>query len=69
MQSKIKLAQKRVFDYIQTLQQKTREERKQIYDMIKQIDDQINLDQENIHLIKDKEIRKELMDQFLTLKQ
>ena len=37
--------------------------------MIKQIDDQINLDQENIYLIKDKEIRKELMDQFLTLKQ
>ena len=37
--------------------------------MIKQIDDKINLGQEKIYLIKDKEIRKELMDQFLALKQ
>ena len=42
MQAKIKFARKRVFDYIQTLQEKTRQERKQIYEMIKQIDNQIN---------------------------
>lgn len=31
MQSKIQFARKRVFDYIQTLREKTRQERKQIY--------------------------------------
>ena len=37
--------------------------------MIKQMDNQINQDQEDIRLVKDKEVRKELMDQFVALKQ
>ena len=33
------------------------------------MDNQINQDQEDIRLVKDKEVRKELMDQFVALKQ
>ena len=62
MQSKLQFSKKRVFDYIQTLQQKSLEDRKSIYQMIKQIDSQMDQDQGAIRQVKDKEVRKELME-------
>ena len=62
MQSKLQFSKKRVFDYIQTLQKKSLGERKTIYQMIKQIDGQMDQDQGTIRQVKDKEVRKELME-------
>ena len=58
-----------MFDFIQELQKKTREDRLVIYQKIKQIDEDCEQDQSLIRKIKDKDIRSSLMESFLKFKQ
>ena len=68
IKAKLQLTRKSLFDHIQTLQLLKREERKAIFEQIKQLDKQIDQDQNLVIQVKDRDVRRELMDDILGFK-
>lgn len=68
MKAKIQFAKKNLFGLIQTLQQMNLEKRREIYEVIKQADQQIDQDQQMIQKIKEKAIRAELTEEVISFK-
>ena len=69
LKAKLQFAKKRMFDFIQKLQQKNRDERQIIYSQIKSIDEDIDQAQSSIQKVRDKELRTKLMEEFVLFKQ
>ena len=69
LKAKLQFAKKRMFDFIQKLQQKNRDERQVIYTQIKSIDEDIDQAQSVIQKVRDKELRTKLMEEFVLFKQ
>ena len=69
LKAKLQFAKKRMFDFIQKLQQKNRDERQIIYTQIKSIDEDIDQAQSSIQKVRDKELRTKLMEEFVLFKQ
>ena len=69
LKAKLQFAKKRMFDFIQKLQQKNRDERQVIYTQIKSIDEDIDQAQSSIQKVRDKELRTKLMEEFVLFKQ
>ena len=69
LKAKLQFAKKRMFDFIQKLQQKNRDERQVIYSQIKSIDEDIDQAQSSIQKVRDKELRTKLMEEFVLFKQ
>ena len=54
---------------MQKLQNKGKDERKQIYEQIKQIDEQMNQEQALIRQVRDKDMRQKFMETMVEFKQ
>ena len=68
IKARLQLTKKRLFKYIQELQKKDKDERKEIYELIKSLDKSIDQDQSQVIKIRDKQIRKQLMDEIIEFK-
>ena len=69
IKAKLDHAKQTMFDLTQELQKVNRDERQKIYARVKELDIAVDQDQSLILQIRDKEVRKELMDSLLAFKQ